>query len=78
MSRTVILSERAYEVLCGLVQPTDQVNITGIYTDVWDELREAFPVEVFLARVPALDEQGDPADPANFDGSHYYDPNAGD
>jgi hypothetical protein len=49
------LSEEAFTVLCGLVQPSWMaavtpeeealaVNAAGIYTDCWDELRAKFPL----------------------------------
>jgi hypothetical protein len=56
--RVIGLSEEAFTVLCGLVQPSwmeantpeDEalaVNRAGIYTDCWDELRAKFPLEHF-------------------------------
>jgi hypothetical protein len=52
------LSEEAFTVLCGLVQPSWMaavtpeeealaVNAAGIYTDCWDELRAKFPLAHF-------------------------------
>lgn len=55
---SVTMSAEAYTVLCGLVQPdwmhaegeqdeAKAVNHAGIYSEAWDELRSAFPLEHF-------------------------------
>lgn len=46
-TRTVVLSEESFAVLCGLVQPQDDVNASGIFSEAWDELRRTFPIEHF-------------------------------
>lgn len=48
--RMVALSEDAYRVVCGLVQPTDVVNSNGVIAppDTWTEIRKAFPLSAFM------------------------------
>jgi hypothetical protein len=50
---SVDLTDEAYAVLCGLVQPSDDVNVDGIVADqeVWDEIRTRFPLQDFQASV---------------------------
>jgi hypothetical protein len=43
----VTMTTEAFIVLCGLVQPSNEVNAQGIYSEAWDELRHAFPIEHF-------------------------------
>jgi hypothetical protein len=61
------LSEEAYHVLCGLVQPSWMaaetpaeealaVNTGGIYAECWDELRAKFPLANFRAYAAARGE----------------------
>ena len=49
----VELTEEAYSVLCGLVQPSEQVNADGIIASepAWNELRESFPLDAFESAV---------------------------
>lgn len=42
--RSVELSEDAYEMLCGLVQPTWIVEPECVTGFAWDELRRKFPL----------------------------------
>ncbi len=48
---TVELSEAEFAVVCGLVQPSNEVNINGIQTDVWEKLRGHFQLENFKLAV---------------------------
>jgi len=50
LERLVALSPDAYRLLCGLVQPTDQVGRVGEHADVdiWRELRRMFPVGAYV------------------------------
>jgi hypothetical protein len=52
---TVVLSEEAFAVVCGLVQPSSDVNPIGIFADepVWHELRDKFPLANFDAAASA-------------------------
>lgn len=54
--RAIVMSQEAYDVLCGLVQPSDEVNQAGIFSPAWDELRKTFPIERFHA---AIEERGE-------------------
>jgi hypothetical protein len=53
MTRTIELSEKAYAVVCGMVQMTEDVDSDAVCTsaDVWKEVREAFPSAEFTAAV---------------------------
>ena len=48
---TVTMSKEAHAVLCGLVQPTEQVDSELISSERWDELRRLFPIEQFWPAV---------------------------
>lgn len=50
---TVELTTDEYAVLCGLVQPSEDVNAIGIYSDAWEGLREKFPLRDFRLAVEA-------------------------
>lgn len=52
-SRTVQLSEEAYTVLCGLVQPSSDVHHVGIFSEAFAELTATFPLADFHAGVKA-------------------------
>ena len=43
----VTMTTEAYAVLCGVVHPTDAVNVQGIFSEAWEELRESFPLDYF-------------------------------
>ena len=47
-TRNVTLTEEAYHVLCGLVQPSTDVTASGIFSGCWDELRATFPIDDFI------------------------------
>jgi len=51
--RQVALSDAAYAVVCGMVQPTDQVDSERVVANavVWEEVRHAFPINEFEAAV---------------------------
>jgi hypothetical protein len=77
---TLTLSDDAFLILCGLIQPSDSgIYSPGIFSDAWDELRTAFPESEFRARVPEVDEFGDPpVDEEGNEASTYYNPDAGE
>lgn len=54
-NRTIILSDAAWSVVCGMVHGTEDVETEDIYpiADVWDEIREAFPLAQFVKAVKA-------------------------
>lgn len=66
----VALSTEAYAVLCGLVQPTDEVNAAGINSLAWDELRRTFPLAHF--------EMWATANPDDGERDSFYNPDAGE
>lgn len=47
MARTITLSDEAVAVIAGMVAPSDVVQADAIFTDVWDEIRDEFPLEHF-------------------------------
>jgi hypothetical protein len=53
MPVSIELSDAAYAVVCGLVQPSEEIEVNGITASerVWEELRLAFPSHVFHANV---------------------------
>jgi hypothetical protein len=53
--RLVALSPAAHRTVCGLVQPTEEIDPAEIYADdqVWEEIRSIFPAEE-----ACLDEEG--------------------
>lgn len=50
------LSNEAFAVVCGLVQPADEVTAAGIFTETWPELRKTFPLAAFRARFEDTDD----------------------
>lgn len=60
--KTIQLTDEEYAVLCGLVQPTDQVDSSGIYTEVWESLRDKFPLSEFQAYAQAKPDFNEPED----------------
>lgn len=52
-NRTIILSDDAYAVICGMVQGSEDVEVDQIIAPdpVWDEIRGQFPLADFHAAV---------------------------
>lgn len=44
---TAVLDDEECAVICGLVQDSEDVNLTGIYSTRWEKLRERFPLAQF-------------------------------
>lgn len=63
---TVTLSRDAASVIAGLVAPSLDVNHAGVITTdaVWNEIRDAFPLELF--------HDWAAAHPPTDDGDQYY------
>lgn len=64
---TVTVSRDAASVIAGLVAPSFDVNHAGVITTdaVWNEIRDAFPLELF--------HDWAAAHPPTDDGDQYYD-----
>lgn len=45
--RLIALGEEAHRTICGLVQPTDEVDPTEVFASdgAWSEIRSAFPAD---------------------------------
>jgi len=64
--RLVALSEEAHRTVCGLVQPTDEIDPSEVFASdgAWSEIRSAFPAsearpgeEVPAAPAPAAETE---------------------
>jgi len=57
--RMVAMSEDAYNMLCGIVQPSWDVNKEGVYGP-WEEVQATFPLKQFRENAAVWDGASDP------------------